>query len=109
MEINRHPRSVKETVSKPIPHRNARKRGIGKTLLTSQLVSGVYLLENPKLYERPQLVEEDEEIMIYEEIGHGLRIDTCLNYKTKEKLINLLREYKDITCLLCLRHAGARP
>ena len=44
----------------------------------------VYLSENQKLYERPQPVEDDKEIMIYEDPGHGLRIGTNLSPEIKE-------------------------
>ena len=53
---------------------------------------GVYLLENPKLYEQPPSIEEDKEIMIDEDIRHWLRIGTSINLEIREKLINTLRE-----------------
>ena len=63
--------------------------------------------ENPKSYERPQPFEEDEEVMIMEDPEQKLRIGTNLNLEVKEKLINILRDYKMYLSTLHLTCRGS--
>lgn len=81
----------------------------GEDPLDTPTSLGVYLSENPKLYEQPQPVEEDEEIMIDEDLRRGLRIGTSLNPEIREKLISTLREYKDVFAYSASNLQGLDP
>ena len=70
-----------------------RKRGDPIDTPTGHIV---YISENPNSYERPQPVEEDEEVVIDEDLEHVLRIGTSLIPEIREKLINTLQDYKDV-------------
>lgn len=57
---------------------------------------GVYITENHKKYERPQVVEDDEEIIIDKELVWTLRVGKAINPQTKEENFQVFTEYKDV-------------
>lgn len=47
----------------------------------------IYISENPKCYDRPQPVEEDEEVTLDEELGHQVRVGRTNDQTLREEII----------------------
>ena len=45
-------------------------------------------------YERPRPVEEDEEVIVDQEVGHVLRIGTYISPEIREELLQTLKDFK---------------
>lgn len=57
---------------------------------------GVYITEKPKQYERPQPVEEDEEVMIGTKPSRTVRVGKTMDPQTRKEIIQVLTEYHDV-------------
>lgn len=57
---------------------------------------GVYITAKPKEYEHPEPAEDDEEVIIDKELGRTLRVGKAMSPQTREEIILVLTEYKDV-------------
>lgn len=53
---------------------------------------GIYIYENPKVYNRPRTVADDEEVWINEQLGRRVKVGISISPELREKLIDILRK-----------------